>query len=256
MSSFDPPRVGMRPRVFLWAASFAVVATCSFLVPNQHRHGDALGGSGSNIQDSDIASNYIGSAPTPLTSTGVAPTALASNVDAASQQPPAARGSSSPVIHRHNVFLYVRRSIPIHLSIPVIGVSASVVELGLNKDGSPQVPSSYYVPGWYKLDASPGQLGTAVILGHIDSVAGPGVFFRLRKLRAGDRVFVKLRDGITVQFSVIDVREYLKSQFPLKYVYGNRRYAALQLVTCGGAFDYQTHHYLSSIVVFTKLVKR
>ena len=62
--------------------------------------------------------------------------------------------------------------------------------------------------------------------------------------------------GVTVRFAVIAVREYLKAKFPDKYVYEAHGYAALQLVTCGGAFDYQTHHYLSNIVVFTKMVKR
>jgi hypothetical protein len=151
--------------------------------------------------------------------------------------------------------LIVKRSTPTHLSIPAIGVSVKLTELGLNKGGSPQVPSSWYVPGWYKFGPAPGQLGSAVILGHVDSVAGPAVFYRLDDLKVGNRVIVKLRDGKTVYFSVIGLRAYLKAKFPDKFVYGSRPYGALQLVTCGGAFDSQTGHYLSSIVVFTRQVK-
>jgi sortase (surface protein transpeptidase) len=97
-------------------------------------------------------------------------------------------------------------------------------------------------------------LGSAVILGHVDSVNGPAVFDRLVDLKVGDRVTVKLADGKTVHFKVIGLREYSKKNFPEKLVYGSRPYSALQLVTCGGLFDSQTHHYLSNIVVFTKLV--
>ena len=92
-------------------------------------------------------------------------------------------------------------------------------------------------------------------MGHVDSVAGPAVFYRLDNLKVGNRVVVKLKDGKTVYFSVIGLREYLKSRFPNRLVYGSRPYSALQLVTCGGAFDSRTGHYLSSIVVFTKQVK-
>jgi sortase (surface protein transpeptidase) len=126
--------------------------------------------------------------------------------------------------------------------------------LGLGANGSPDVPTSWYVPGWYKYGPSPGQLGSAVILGHVDSVNGPAVFDRLVDLKVGDRVTVKLADGKTVHFKVIGLREYSKKNFPEKLVYGSRPYSALQLVTCGGLFDSQTHHYLSNIVVFTKLV--
>jgi hypothetical protein len=161
--------------------------------------------------------------------------------------------SASPVAS--HVSLTVKRSTPVHLSIPAIGVAVKLTELGLLANGSPQVPSSWYVPGWYKYGPAPGQLGSAVILGHVDSVAGPAVFYRLDHLKTGNRIIVKLQDGKTVYFSVIGLRQYLKAQFPDKYVYGSRPYGALQLVTCGGAFDSRTGHYLSSIVVFTKQVK-
>ena len=108
-------------------------------------------------------------------------------------------------------------------------------------------------PGWFRLGPAPGQVGSAVILGHVDSYLGPGVFFQLRTLAAGDQVDVDLADGVTAQFTVDSVAMYSKPQFPAQRVYGSHGSSALQLVTCGGVFDHQTGSYLSNIVVYTSL---
>ncbi len=149
------------------------------------------------------------------------------------------------------------RSVPVSVDIPAIGVRAKLLHLGLNSDGTIQVPSlatSADEAAWYEYSATPGQLGASVIEGHVDSYRGPAVFFRLGALRPGDSVDVTLADGITAIFRVTGVRESLKSNFPAKSIYGATRYAALRLITCGGAFDYATGHYLSSTVVFASLV--
>jgi sortase (surface protein transpeptidase) len=146
------------------------------------------------------------------------------------------------------------RSRPVHIQIPSIGVSASVGVLGLNHDGSVQVPTDFEVPGWYKYGPAPGQKGSAVILGHVDSYKGPAVFFLVKDLKIGSRVNVTLANHTIVRFKVIGVREYSKGHFPSRLVYGNRSYSALQLVTCGGVFDRATGHYESNIVAFTALV--
>jgi sortase (surface protein transpeptidase) len=87
-------------------------------------------------------------------------------------------------------------------------------------------------------------------VGHIDSLTGPGVFYRLADLRAGDRVYVKRADGTLVEFRVTSVQTYLKDRFPTRAVYGATPDPELRLITCGGAFDYATGHYLSNIVVY------
>jgi hypothetical protein len=148
------------------------------------------------------------------------------------------------------------RSRPVRLSIPAIHVSVSLSSLGLNANGTVSVPTDIYQPGWYRLGATPGQLGTAVILGHVDSYRGPAVFFDLRDLVPGDRVNVRLADGATAHFRVIGTATYLKAHFPSQLVYSARSYGALQLITCGGAFDNGTGHYLSNVVVYTALVAR
>ena len=179
-----------------------------------------------------------------------------STVGSSSSRPStrAAQGANSPGSSTKLDDVQVQ-SRPVHLSIPAIGLSDDVSELGLNANGSVQVPTSWNVPGWYKLGPVPGEIGSAVILGHVDSVYGPAAFFRLSSLRPGELVTVKLSNGTTVRFKVIGLRMYLKSKFPDQLVYGPRSYSALQLVTCGGAFDSTTHHYLSNLVVFTALVK-
>jgi sortase (surface protein transpeptidase) len=136
-------------------------------------------------------------------------------------------------------------------------VSSKLRHLGTGADGSIQVPSIYTEASdaaWYKYSATPGQIGVSVIEGHLDSYAGPAVFFRLGALHIGDKVDVTLADGVTAVFRVTGVRAYVKSNFPAKTIYGATNFAALRLITCGGAFDYATGHYLSSTVVFASLV--
>jgi hypothetical protein len=148
------------------------------------------------------------------------------------------------------------RSLPVSVDIPAIGVDSKLLHLGLNSDGTIQVPSletGSDKAAWYKYSATPGQIGSSVIEGHLDSSQGAAVFFRLGALRPGDTVNVTLADGITAVFRVTGVREYVKSRFPAKAIYGATDFAALRLITCGGAFDYATGHYLGSTVVFASL---
>jgi sortase (surface protein transpeptidase) len=109
--------------------------------------------------------------------------------------------------------------------------------------------------GWYRYSPSPGQLGPAVILGHVDSTEyGPGVFFRLGDLRPGDTLTVARTDRIAATFRVDRVVSYPKNQFPTLEVYGNTSDAELRLITCGGAYDSSARSYLDNIVVYASLV--
>jgi sortase (surface protein transpeptidase) len=144
---------------------------------------------------------------------------------------------------------------PVSLIIPAIGVRTGLVRLGLTASGALQVPSTTTVAGWYTGSARPGATGAAVIVGHIDSETGPGVFFRLRLLHPGNRVYIRRADGTLAVFQVTSVRSYLKSRFPTVAVYGPVPYAELRLITCGGAFDYATGHYLSNVIVDAALVQ-
>ena len=154
-------------------------------------------------------------------------------------------------------WLSLRRSIPVSVEIPAIGVHSVLLSLGVKPDGTMQVPPLQRTPNaaaWHKYSVTPGQIGTSVIEGHVDNDHGPAVFFRLGSLRPGDLVNVRLADGITGVFRVTGVRQYLKSKFPAETVYRATRFAGLRLITCGGAFDYASSQYLSSTVVFAFLV--
>jgi LPXTG-site transpeptidase (sortase) family protein len=144
---------------------------------------------------------------------------------------------------------------PVSLTIPLISVKTNLITLGLAKGGAMQVPSSTTVAGWYTGSPRPGSIGSSIIVGHIDSTTGPGVFYRLTELKPGDDVYVKRADGTTAEFRVTQVQSYLKDHFPTGTVYGPTPDAELRLITCGGAFDSATHHYLSNIVVYATEVR-
>jgi hypothetical protein len=142
---------------------------------------------------------------------------------------------------------------PVALRIPAIGVAQSLSTLGLNPDRTVQVPTDFQQPGWFGLGPAPGQDGSAVILGHVDSYQGPAVFFRLATLKPGDEVDITRADKTIARFIVTSIATYPKDQFPAQEVYGPRGYSALQLVTCGGTFDTTTRSYLSNVVAYTRL---
>ncbi len=142
---------------------------------------------------------------------------------------------------------------PVSLTIPAIGVRTAVVDLGLNPGGTLQVPSSTAVAGWYTGSPQPGAVGSAVIAGHVDSRAGPAVFFWLRNMHPGDRVYVNRADGTMAVFTVTSVQVYAKDKFPTAAVYGPVPDAELRLITCGGTFDDSLGSYLSNVVVFARL---
>jgi hypothetical protein len=170
--------------------------------------------------------------------------------------PPKAWGSTSTAVQGPAL----TRSLPISIWIPAIGVSSRLLYVGLNPDGTIQVPPLNDPPltneaAWYKYSPTPGQPGPSIIEGHVDSLsAGPSVFFRLGALKPGDLVYITLADRQVAVFKITGVRLYPKNQFPTNTVYGNTDYAALRLITCGGSFDEQSHHYSSNIVAFASLV--
>ena len=139
--------------------------------------------------------------------------------------------------------------VPTSLSIPSIGVKASIIRLGREANGSAQVPATTTVAGWYVDGPAPGQPGPAVILGHVDSYRGPGVFFKLHELAPG--ALIDVREGAaTLRFRTEAVDSYAKATFPTSAVFGPTPDRALRLVTCGGAFDRSTGHYVDNLVVF------
>jgi hypothetical protein len=147
-------------------------------------------------------------------------------------------------------------STPVSLDVPAIGVHSSLLNLGLNPDGSVEVPPlDSPQAGWYKNSPTPGEQGPAVILGHVDSArTGPGVFYDLRTMLPGDGITVGRADGTTVAFRVDRVVTYPKNSFPTAAVYGDIDHAGLRLITCGGRFDRSARSYEDNIVVYASAV--
>ncbi|MGZ4608991.1 MAG: class F sortase [Actinomycetes bacterium] len=191
------------------------------------------------------------SAQPPLTNVGSPgpPKGQAASGSARQSAPSRATSVVGPVL---------KASLPVSIVIPAIGVRSPLLHVGLTSDGSLEVPTpgpTYDDAGWYRYSPTPGSLGPAVIVGHVDSAAhGPSVFYRLGSLRPRDTVRIKRADGSVAVFAVDDVRRYQKSRFPTQLVYGNTNHAALRLITCGGPFG-PTGHYRDNIVVLASLTR-
>lgn len=138
--------------------------------------------------------------------------------------------------------------------IPAIGVDAPIVRLGLNPDGTLEVPDNFATAGWWSGGPYPGDPGPAVVVGHVSSREGPGVFYRLHDLQVGDAVTVTRPAGGQAVFKVTSLEEVSKRAFPTAQVYGPVADPQLRLITCDGAFDPVTGHFVDNLIVFGTLV--
>lgn len=182
------------------------------------------------------------------------PSASASNRVVATPSPtPTPTPSSGAVAPPVAVATHLGRSVPVRLQIAAIGVDSTLLELGLKQDGAMEVPPGGFPAGWYTGAPTPGELGPAIIAGHVD-LKGPGVFYDLHTLKSGDRVTITRQDGSRPVFRVTRLQQVPKDRFPTKAVYGNIGHAGLRLITCGGTFNRQSGHYEDNIVVFADLV--
>ncbi|MCA0145519.1 class F sortase [Blastococcus sp. LR1] len=146
---------------------------------------------------------------------------------------------------------------PVSIGIPSIGVTSDLLRLGLNDDGTVEVPplGPDDQAGWYERGPAPGALGPSAILGHVDSAEhGPGIFFDLGALEPGAEVTVTRADGSVAVFAVDRVETYPKDEFPTIEVYGNTDDAQLRLITCGGDFDAGVRSYEDNVIAFARLV--
>ena len=162
--------------------------------------------------------------------------------------PPPAVSSSEASFH--SVRSYADVAEPVRLRIPALQIDAPLTHLGVAPNGTIEVPADFAVPGWFDQGPRPGQPGPAVILGHVDSKAGPAVFYRLNRLPVGAVVFVDRADGSTVDFRVRGMQHVAKTAFPTDLVYAPTLEPSLRLVTCGGPFDHSRSSYLDNVIVY------
>jgi len=145
-------------------------------------------------------------------------------------------------------------STPVRVQIPAIGVDSALTELGVRADGTMEVPAEGFPAGWFSGAPTPGELGPAIIAGHVDWRGQPGVFSHLRDLKPEDEVTVVREDGRAAVFRVTRVEQFPKDEFPTAVVYGDIDHAGLRLITCGGSLDRQAHSYDDNVVAFARLV--
>ena len=216
---------------------------------------EAPSGSSSSTTSSPSLSAPSTPAPSASASSATAPPAVEPPATAAPATPAAAAEPSD--LGAPPTGLVLAAAAPTALSVPAIGISSPLIELGRNADGTVEVPSlddPNSKPGWYRNSPAPGTLGPAIILGHVDSREfGPGVFYSLQNMKAGDSIEVSRADGTVAEFVVDKVESVQKSEFPTLEVYGNLDHSGLRLITCGGEFDPDARSYESNIIVFASL---
>lgn len=146
------------------------------------------------------------------------------------------------------------KSAPVDVRIPALGVRSRLMRLGLDRKGQLEVPPGAFPAGWYTGAPTPGELGPAILAGHVRWGPEPGVFAGLGRLARGDEIVVTRRDGSTAVFRVSEVHRFDKERFPTERVYGNVAHAGLRLITCGG-LDRRSSRYEDNVVAFAELIR-
>jgi hypothetical protein len=142
------------------------------------------------------------------------------------------------------------RGEPVRVVVPAIAVDADLVGLGLAADSSMEVPE-FGLAGWYTQGPAPGRPGPSVVAAHVDSRAGPDVFYRLRELRPGDEVTIVYDSGDQAHFRVERSGRTPKDELPVEEIWPVTAEPLLALLTCGGEFDRAVGHYRDNVVVYT-----
>ena len=147
------------------------------------------------------------------------------------------------------------RSVPERIRIPEIAVDAPFTPLTLNNTGQLNAPppNDRNLAGWFEGGATPGERGTSVVAGHVDTKTGPAVFLQLSMLRPGSTVEIAREDGVIATFEVDSVETFSKADFPNERVYADTPTAQLRLITCGGDYDRKAKDYEDNVVVFAHL---
>lgn len=141
---------------------------------------------------------------------------------------------------------------PVGVRVDSIGLQSGLIDLGLQPDGTMEVPADFDDVGWFAPGGRPGGIGPTVIAAHVDSPTGPAAFFRLREVAVGDVVVVEDADGASHSYTVTDVQTHPKDAFPTAEVFGATAQDELRLITCTGDFDVSLASYRSNLIVFAE----
>lgn len=165
-------------------------------------------------------------------------------------QPPTSAPEAEEVQRSPSTAAQERPPDPRRIRVASTNIDSELVRLGKEGDGSLQVPSDPSTAGWWAGGAKPGEQGPAVIVGHVDSRDGPGIFFGLGDVEEGDTATVEREDGAAVVYRVARVEAHPKDDFPTEAVYGHTDEATLRLITCSGAFNREERSYEDNTIVF------
>jgi hypothetical protein len=201
------------------------------------------GAAGSSAPDEPQARSLSAAPATSIAAPGAN---LSPDGGASSAELPPSTSSKAP--------LALQSSPPVRVEIPALGTDSELLDLGLQPDGTLEVPPDAVTVGWYTGGPTPGELGPAVIVGHVDWAGTQGVFYDLRNMVPGNQITVTRADGSVAVFEVRSNEQFPKDQFPTTAVYGDIDHSGLRLITCGGSFDPAARSYLDNIVVFADLV--
>lgn len=190
----------------------------------------------------------------------VTPTKPIGEIAAARPAPPSATSGSSagPATRLPTYLPYAE---PTKIELPTIGVMSDLISVGKTPEGTMEVPAypNFDKAAWYRHSPAPGQYGSSIIIGHVDSYArnAGSVFFNLAKLKLGDVIRVSRSDGTIATFNVRAIRDYGKTGLPHDIIYGPvTESAELRLITCSGNFNQATQSYDSNTVVFATLAEK
>ncbi|MFI6602710.1 class F sortase [Nonomuraea sp. NPDC050536] len=151
-----------------------------------------------------------------------------------------------------------KRATPTRIKIPAIKVNAPIGPVTVDIQGALDTPplGKPNRTGWYRFSPVPGELGPAIINGHVSTKRGSAVFYRLHELAKGNQIYVYRSDGKVTRFTVSGVEQASKNSFPTARVYGNTSNAQLRLITCGGVYNKTTHSFSDNIIVYATLSKK
>jgi LPXTG-site transpeptidase (sortase) family protein len=164
-----------------------------------------------------------------------------------------ALGLMAPFQTVHMAFAQPALPPPQRLAIPAIDIDTAIESVGLTPNGDMDVPKDSKQVAWFNPGPVPGSPGNSAISGHYDDKQGPAVFYRLGKLRKGDKVIVTDANKVERVFTVMEVERYPYNKAPLARIFGMDFERDLNLITCAGAWNARTRNYSQRIVVYTRL---
>ncbi|NTU46488.1 class F sortase [Candidatus Roizmanbacteria bacterium] len=147
----------------------------------------------------------------------------------------------------------IKRLPPTRLIITSLGIDTQVEHVGKDARGAMDVPKNEWNVGWYKLGAMPGEMGSAVLDGHLDTATGPAIFAHLARLQIGDEIRVIDGEGGEKIFHVFQKQTFSDATFPIEEVFGKKDGRYLNLITCSGVFNHVTKNYVDRLVIFSRL---